>query len=210
MKDKYASTNYFVSILCWLFIGFCLTFNSAIAADINHLTKDQQQVFSQVKSKLASQKLLVGDFKQIRKIALLSSPLISSGNFELSKENGLKWYQMKPFKSSLIVTDTRISQTIGNNPATVIDKKDQPIVFAFTHIFLSLFQGDIELVKAYFKIDFSGSDNQWQVKLIPISSPLDKAIESILVSGGTYVSFIEVNQPHGDQMSIYFSNIKEK
>lgn len=210
MKHVYVILNYFVSKLYLIMMGLCLLLNIGYATDINHLSENELKVFNTVKTTLANQKKVIGDFKQIRKIALLSKPLISNGQFELSKTNGLKWYQLKPFQSTLIVTDTRISQTIADNPPTVIDKKDQPIVFAFTHIFLSLFQGDIELVKSYFKIDFQGKSDNWQVKLVPIASPLDKAIESITVTGGNYVSFIEVNQPQGDQMKIYFSNIKEK
>lgn len=207
MKDE---KIIFLKIINLNFIFFLLFLfcQNANATDISHLNTAELKAFNQVKHQLAKEQTLFGNFKQIRNIALLSKPLISTGTFTLSNASGLTWQQTKPFESTLIVTNNTISQHILNNPPTVLTKKEQPLVFAFTHIFLSLFQGNIDLVKSYFRVDFTGDEQNWQVKLIPLGAPLDKAINSIVVKGGQYVSFIEINQPKGDQMEIYFSDIK--
>ncbi|MCF6806825.1 outer membrane lipoprotein carrier protein LolA [Thiotrichales bacterium 19S9-12] len=192
-----------------ILIIFIALSNVSFATNINQLSSNEQVAFNQVKRQLAKQGTLTGDFRQIRSISLLKNPLISTGIFKLSRKDGLTWNQLKPYASSLTVTDDTIIQIIKGRPPTILKKSDQPIVFAFTHIFLSLFQGDIALVQTYFDISFQGDSNKWQAELTPISSPLNKAIKTITVKGGRYVSFIEVDQSQGDKMEIYFSNIKE-
>lgn len=192
-----------ISFLVFINIKF------AFAATLQVLNANNENEFNQIKNSLQTQKEVRGNFKQIRVIKLLSKPLVSTGTFELSQTKGLTWNQQQPFPSLLIVTDNEISQKIGNNPPTVLTKSEQPIVFAFTHIFLSLFQGDIDLVKSYFTISFTGNKNNWQIQLKPNQSPLDKAIHLIDLSGGKYLSKIKIDQAQGNEMTIYLSNIKE-
>ena len=163
---------------------------------------------SKVQTSLSKHNQISGNFKQIRNMALLSSPLISTGNFVLSKKHGLKWYQTTPFKSTLIVTPTKIEQKIGDNPATIITKDQQPIVFSFTNIFLSVFKGNTKAMQDYFKIDFTGNIKAWKITLTPIASPLNKAIVSIEMSGGKYINSITINEAQNNQMIIKLFNIK--
>ena len=151
---------------------------------------------------------LKGDFTQTRHIALLSAPLISSGNFVISKTTGLTWDQLKPFASSLQVTDTKLIQKMGDNPPTTITKEQQPIVFSFTSIFLSIFKGDTAKVKQYFNIYFMGDTVHWEIALKPNSSPLNKAIASIELSGGEYIQTVSINEVKKNKMVIEFANIQ--
>ncbi len=161
-----------------------------------------------VQKMLSATDNLKGDFTQTRHIALLSSPLISSGNFIISKASELTWDQLKPFISSLKVTDTKLIQKMGDNPPTVITKEQQPIVFSFTSIFLSIFKGDTVKVKQYFDIYFTGDTTHWEIALKPNSSPLNKAIASIELSGGKYIQTVTINEVKKNTMVIEFSNIQ--
>src|SRR3990167_3251085 len=72
--------------------------------------------FKAVQMQLSKTAYLTGHFVQIRDIKLLSSPLKSEGDFTFSKKKGLVWKQLKPFQSTLTVTDSRLTQRIGNGP----------------------------------------------------------------------------------------------
>ncbi len=172
------------------------------------LNQSNQAAFNQVQSQLSKADNLSGDFKQIRKMRLLSQPLTSTGHFILSKKDGLKWYQTAPFNSSLIVTDTTINQTIENTPPTIITQKDQPIVFSFTHIFLSIFNGNTKAIKDYFNIYFTGNTSAWEIALKPTNPLLKKAIESIEMIGGKTINTITMNEAKQNQMIMQFSNVK--
>lgn len=182
---------------------------SSYASIYSHpLNESNQATFNQVQAQLSKADTLSGNFKQIRNMHLLSQPLTSTGHFILSKKEGLKWYQTTPFESMLIVTDNKIEQTITNTPTTIITKKEQPIVFSFTHIFLSIFNGDTKGIKDYFDIYFTGNTKQWKIALKPTSELLQKAIESIEMSGGKTINTITINEAKQNQMIMSFSNVK--
>jgi hypothetical protein len=168
-----------------------------------------QNQLQQVHKMLASTDNLSGNFKQVRKMQLLSDPLVSSGHFVLSKTKGLKWYQTTPFKSTLIVTASKIEQQLESSPPVVITKEQQPVVFSFTNIFLSVFNGDTKTVSEYFDITFTGNTSRWNIILKPNSAPLNKAIASIEMSGGKYINYIAINETKNNQTIIRLYNAKE-
>ena len=192
---------------------FCFSATSLIYAAENNIfdhpvTAQNIPELEKVQKMLSVADNLKGDFTQTRHIALLSAPLISSGNFVISKTTGLTWDQLKPFASSLQVTDTKLIQKMGDNPPTIITKEQQPIVFSFTSIFLSIFKGDTAKVKQYFEIYFTGDTKHWEIALKPNSSPLNKAIASIELSGGKYIQTVTINEVKKNKMVITFSNIQ--
>ena len=161
-------------IIIWLLSCFCLSCVYAEDSSLQPITSANQKQFQQVQTMLSKADNLSGDFKQTRKFALLSSPLLSNGHFALSKKQGLKWEQVKPFKSKLIVTSSKIEQQIQSSPATIITKEEQPVVFSFTNIFLSVFKGNTKAIKNYFTISFAGDTAEWKIVLKPIGAPLIK------------------------------------
>ncbi|MDA7742306.1 outer membrane lipoprotein carrier protein LolA [Francisellaceae bacterium] len=162
----------------------------------------------QIQDALSQAGHLQGDFIQTRYITLLSSPLVSSGTFSLSKKTGLIWQQAKPFPSKLEVTATKLIQKLGDNPATIMTKEKQPIIFSFTNIFLSIFKGNTEQVKQYFKIHLTGDQSKWTITLKPKNSPLNKAISNIQLSGEKYVKQVIIHEQKGNKMTIQFSNVQ--
>ncbi|WP_119343664.1 LolA family protein [Facilibium subflavum] len=171
------------------------------------LSQKDKPVFTEIQKAQAQMDHIRGDFTQTRNMKLLSRPLKSSGTFELDKSKELTWSQEKPFKSTLVVTDNEIRQSIEDNPPMIITAKEQPIVFAFTRVFLSIFKGNTAAIEQYFNIYFQGDAKHWIVGFKPKSSPLNKAITSIVMEGGVYASKITVNEAKGNQMIIEFSNV---
>ncbi len=196
-------------LLTLCLICFCLTSIATPNIYLHPLSTKNQAEFNKVQAMLSKADNLSGEFKQTRKMALLSAPLVSTGHFVLSKKHGLQWKQTTPFKSTLIVTATEIKQQIGDSPPNIITKAQQPIVFSFTNVFLSVFNGNAQAIKDYFKIYFIGNTSAWKIALKPIGSPLNKAIVSIEMSGGKYINFITVNEAKNNQMLIHLFNIKE-
>jgi len=166
-----------------------------------------QQTFKDVQQQLAQANNISGQFVQIRNIKLLSQPLKSAGNFTLSKANGLQWDQTQPFKSTLQLTASKLTQQIGDNPPTVITKQQQPIVFFFAKTFLSVFRGNTKDLTPYFNIKFSGTVHNWTINLTAKTAPLNKAIKKIKLSGGKYVKSAVIEEATGDTLTIRFSNI---
>lgn len=194
----------------WCVFLFALSWfgcSYAVSMNLQPITSANQESFLQVQTVLAKADNLSGEFKQTQKIALLSHPLISTGKFTLSKNEGLEWNQTTPFHSKFMVTPSKIEQQIENNPATIITKEQQPIVFSFTNIFLSVFNGDTKTINNYFALTFAGDVSKWRIALKPLGAPLNKAIDSIELAGSKYVNAIVIHDAKGNQIVMQLFNI---
>jgi len=191
-----------LAVLCFLLL---LIFSNVIFANNSSL------ILSKIQKRLSHPENISGQFRQKRKMPILSMPLISSGKFKKKKKNGLKWYQTKPFKSTLIVTSSKIEQKMENAPLDIITKSKEPIVFSFVNVFLSVFNGNTKEIRKYFNISLSNNSlgPKWEILLKPKSSPLNKAIVSIKLSGEKYVNLVKINEKKGNSLIIRFFDIKE-
>ncbi|MBX9704975.1 MAG: outer membrane lipoprotein carrier protein LolA [Gammaproteobacteria bacterium] len=185
-----------------VFIAAVVFSTSVVALQPALITSSNQAAFTAVQTQLSQADHLKGNFKQVRHIQLLSSPLVSSGQFELSKTQGLSWHQTQPFVSDLTVSQDKIEQTFANNPPTIITEKEQPVVFSFTKIFLAVFNGDLAQVAQNFTILFAGDTKAWTIVLTPKVAPLNKAIESVMLTGGKTIATITIKDVQKDEIDI--------
>ncbi|MFZ9036079.1 MAG: LolA family protein [Francisellaceae bacterium] len=137
-------------------------------------------------------------------------PLVSKGHFRLSKSKGLLWVQTEPFTSILKVDKDEISQSIEGGVPTIITKEEQLMVFSFSNLFMSVFKGNTKAIEHYFTLTFSGNVQGWMIRLKPESSPLNKAIDAIEMTGSTHIKTITIYESGGNYMNIELSDIQTK
>jgi len=178
-------------ILIFVFIGF-----SAQAISLIDLQKQ-----------LTSQTLLQGEFTQTKNVKMFKKPLISKGIFLLTQSQGLMWHQQTPFPVSLILTKNKLRQQFSDKPADIIEAKDNPMVFYFSHLFLSLFQGDIKALQAQFNIQLISNKQGWQLDLTPKSAPLNKVFSTITIQGNQYIDSLTLSELSGDSSVIEFEKV---
>ncbi|WP_105902246.1 outer membrane lipoprotein carrier protein LolA [Vibrio gangliei] len=165
------------------------------------------QSIEQLQQQLASHAVVRGDFSQTRHMQMFDAPLTSQGQFLLSREHGLHWQQTTPFATTLILTQDSLSQQVGSEPAQVLKVSDNPMVFYFSHVFLSLFKGDTSQLTEQFTFEFQPQVNQaWQLRLLPKQAPLDKVFKQIVIEGKQDIDGIELQEIRGDRTDITFSN----
>ena len=168
---------------------------------------DSADTFEGVVARLAEAGVVRGDFTQLRKIELLSRPLESSGEFILS-ELGLYWHQTQPFSSILIADGERLVQRMGDGPTTSINAAENPMVLPFSRIFLSIFEGSEDQLRAHFEIAFAVDGGDWEISLQPTTYPLSEAIEAIILCGREYIQSINIINRSSDEMMIRFSDVQ--
>ncbi|HCH01046.1 MAG TPA: hypothetical protein DEV85_04030 [Vibrio sp.] len=185
-----------VLLLCALL--FLTQTSQAATGDNDKLAQLQQQ--------LASHQVVRGDFTQTRHMQMFDAPLISQGQFLLSSQYGLWWQQTTPFPTSLVLTQDTLSQQVGSEPAQVVKVADNPMVFYFSHVFLSLFKGDTQTLQQQFDLKLSSNQsNQWVLSLTPKSAPLNKVFSQINIEANDYINRIELIEIRGDRTDIEFS-----
>lgn len=166
-----------------------------------------QPSLASIQQQLAQQNIVRGDFTQTRRMQMFDAPLVSQGKFVLSRDQGLWWQQTHPFPTSLVLTKNTLSQQIGSEPAQILKVSDNPMVFYFSHVFLSLFKGDTSALTEQFTLSFSSqTDQHWVLSLTPKSSPLDKVFSSIEIAGQQDINKVALMEIRGDSTVIEFSN----
>lgn len=183
------------------FITICLM---TLSLSANGLTlHDLQQQFSQYS-------VVRANFEQDRHINGLSKPLHSSGQMIISKQLGLWWQQKTPFALTLKMNDQRMSQGIGDQPPQIITAQDQPQLFQFNSLLAAIFNADSATLNANFTLTLSEKENQWHLRLVPKTTPLDRIFKQINLTGHQYLSQITIDDMQNDKTVIQFFNHQTK
>lgn len=163
---------------------------------------------AKIQSMLAKPQVLCGRFDQRKQLAGLKNPLISSGRFCVVADKGVLWRSLQPFANTVRLTRDEIVQLQGDRVAARLDAKQEPALRTINNVLFALLAGDLAEIDKLFEIDGGIHDKGWEVKLKPREPGLAKAISSIALEGGTYVSNITISEASGDRTSIVFSEIQ--
>ncbi|WP_372881583.1 outer membrane lipoprotein carrier protein LolA [Psychromonas sp.] len=188
-----------------------MTFLLLLFGTIGINTIAQALSLPELQEKLASQQLVRGQYIQTKKMRMFNQPLLSRGDFVLQQKQGLLWLQTQPFPVSLVLTQDKLSQQFDNQAPQIIQAQDNPMVFYFSHLFLSLFKGDIAGLTAQFELHLQSvnekSDKgQWLLLLTPKSAPLNKVFKQLSISGAEYIDQLELIELNDDSSTIQFIN----
>ncbi|MDH5720279.1 MAG: outer membrane lipoprotein carrier protein LolA [Spirochaetia bacterium] len=165
--------------------------------------------FEQVIGQLSKIKKIASDFKQIKKIKALKSPLISKGSFLFhKKENKISWNLKSPFEVSFVITDQEITQKEKGKEPIRITPKNQPLIFEFTQVLFSIFSGNRENLNNYFNIDFNGGLKNWNLTLTPKNENIQKIIKKLALSGDSSIRELKIFDQGEDITTITFINTK--
>jgi len=164
----------------------------------------QALTLNDVQQKLTAHTLLRGEFTQTKTMQMFNQPLRSQGNFLLDQNLGLLWRQSAPFPVSLALVKDKLSQQFGDQVAEVIMAKDNPMVFYFSHLFLSLFKGDLQGLSAQFEMKLSDKEDHWLLLLTPKSAPLNKVFATISIAGDEFIEQLVLQELSGDITEIKF------
>ncbi|PSW22875.1 outer membrane lipoprotein carrier protein LolA [Photobacterium swingsii] len=170
------------------------------------VAKTQAILLAKLQQQLAEHSLVRGNFTQTRTMEMFSQPLVSQGQFLLTQQQGLLWQQTAPFPVKLTLTADKLSQQFGDQPAQVMSASDNPMVFYFSHVFLSLFKGDTSQLMEQFDLTLSEQDNEWQLVLVPTSAPLNAVFRNITIRGDQHINQLRLNEVRGDNTQIDFSH----
>lgn len=158
----------------------------------------------ELQAKLTSHQLIRGQYQQVKKMQMFKQPLLSEGDFLLDQQQGLLWRQKQPFPVFLTLTKDRLSQRYSDQPAHIIEAVENPMVFYFSHLFLSLFKGDIEGLTVQFDMHLESKNGQWLLLLTPKISPLNKVFKKITIIGSEYIDQLNLLELNGDSSTIQF------
>lgn len=160
----------------------------------------QALTLAEIEQQLDPAPVLKADFHQQQHLAMLSRPLVSTGNLLLIKGHGLQWQMETPFTSNLKLIDGTL---YSNGQADNL-----PGGGAFSRRLMMVLSGDFSALESVFTIQAKGQPGDWTLTLEPRNRALKKVLQSLSVSGGRSPEQFRLNYPNGDYSVTTLSHIQ--
>lgn len=177
---------------------FCLLIATPLHAD--------EDVVATVKQRLEQPTVLRGSFEQSKQIEGFKKPLLSAGDFIVSRERGVLWRTIKPFPSVLKLTRDEIVASQGDAVTFRLSADTEPSVRIINGLMFSLLNGDVAALGKQFAISGSTTLDEWSLDLKPRQAAFAKLIRAIALKGDAHVREIAIDEANGDKTQIRFSD----
>lgn len=195
-----------------LFCACMLLATSGFAADgeiWKHPVKDTSSTaIDSTFAPMTAHKVVRGDFKQTKFIAQLNREFVSVGNFVIANEKGILWNTEKPFASQLAISETGMVQQNANGTRSEINAKDNVVFAQIAKAIHSIFSGSTAKLQAGFRVFFNRQGKTWTVGLVPRELSVKKTIQSIELTGNTWLEQIKLVDGSGSPLLYELSNPK--
>jgi len=159
----------------------------ALAADL----------LADIGARLVKTEITEGRFRQEKTIKVLKKPLISTGTFTYHRKQGVIWQTLTPVPSLLLVNQTRLLTTQG----------EQALPPAFGRVFTAMFGGDLQAMNEGFAIAGTNDQGAWQLQLQPKDAMLQKIITGMQLSGDKELQRLDIREANGNLTRIIFEHI---
>lgn len=156
---------------------------------------------------------LFARFHEEKHIALLTQPLLSSGQIFYAPQGLLARHTLKPELNVLVVEPNRVRAFDGKHWENM-DLNGKPVVRLFVESFVRILQGDAEALRKLYDLDFKSdpkTPGRWTLRLKPKIAPLNKVIERMELRGaGLVLQQMQVFEVGGDDTLTEFRDVDLK
>ena len=155
----------------------------------------------QLMRELAQVKRASGTFVERKELAILTTPLESSGTLTYTAPGRLEKHTLKPKPESLILDEkTLVIEDKARNRRRTLTLEEHPVVWAFVESIRSTLAGDLQSLNRFYSVSLQGAENRWQLTLEPREPNMQALVEEIAISGsGNIVRVIQIHEARGDR-----------
>ncbi len=142
-------------------------------------------------------------FREEKRIAALTTPLISTGTLLYRRPARLEKRTDWPEREQLIVDGAQVVLTLGDEPPRVIPLGAAPGLAAVIDAFRAPLAGDLPALQRAFRVAGSGTPDAWRLDLMPADPAVSRLLHHVTVAGvGSAVQRITIEQANGDTQAI--------
>jgi len=172
-------------------------FPAAIAQTENKSKWDLAQLMQD----LRQVKTARGRFVERKYLAILNTPLESSGTLVYIAPGRLEKHMLAPRQESLTLDgDTLLIENKETGQRRRVVLQEQPVVWAFVESIRSTLAGDLQTLNRFYEVSLEGDASRWRLRLKPTQPRMREVASEIRVSGnGTWVGVIEILDAGGDR-----------
>jgi len=150
---------------------------------------------------LAQVKSARGKFVERKYLAMLESPLESSGTLAYSAPGRLEKHMLVPRQESMIVDGDKLlidDKQTGQRRSFALH--EHPVLWAFIESIRSTLAGDLATLRRFYEVRLEGDTAAWRLLLTPTDERMRRAAAEIRVGGsGSWVNRIEILEVGGDR-----------
>jgi outer membrane lipoprotein-sorting protein len=183
-----------------------MTLLIAAAAGHYSATSAQQESKSKLEltelmQDLSQVKMARGRFVERKYLAILNTPLESSGTLVYTAPGRLEKHMLLPRRESLILDgDTLVIDDREARQRRSLVLQEHPAVWAFVESIRSTLAGDLRTLNRFYEVSLQGEASRWRLQLKPSDPAMRELASEIRISGsGTWVDLIEILGAGGDR-----------
>jgi hypothetical protein len=143
-----------------------------------------------------------GVFEETRHLAVLDAPIVRRGTLQYTRPDKLEMRVVTPFPETIAITGDRIyvRSSEGDREWEV---SAQPVVLAWIEAIRATLAGDGASLTRLFRIELTGDQNSWEMRLEPVDPRVSKALSWVYVRGkNAAITSVEVRDAQADRISI--------
>lgn len=202
----YYCATYSARLLGWfLACALCLTLARASAEEA---VSTQSTELGTLLARLASAPGVSAHFREEKKMALLSAPLVSEGDVYFTHPPALLRRVTIPEPSTILLRDghLQISDASGQRSIALAA---HPAMQTLAESFLYVLSGDRAALEKVYTMQFKGTAaGAWSLVLVPRDAALTKLLRELSVTGtGLVVKTLRLVESSGDVSSTEFSAV---
>jgi hypothetical protein len=160
-----------------------------------------------VRQRLAQEPVVRGAFEQRKSVKGFRNPLVSGGDFVVSRARGVLWRTLEPFASTLVVTRDRVlARQADGSIARVLNANDEPAVRTISETLFGVMAADLAVLAQRFHIDgeLAGPEG-WRLVLLPRDASLGRWVRRVDLEGDRFLRAVRLQEGSGDQVQIRLS-----
>jgi len=174
------------------------------------LTPQTEQAFRATCARLAQYTYIKGNFEQEKINKRLNRSLKSAGNFIIAADQGMVWDTVKPFPSTLVLSDNYMIQSRPGGKKNVMNAQGNETFIRMAEVNRAVFtgntQGLIDNFTIYFSSNPSGDAAAWEMGLTPLDTAITAVAHTIVIKGDTVIRSILIYDQNGDSVQYRLSN----
>jgi hypothetical protein len=138
-------------------------------------------------------------FTEIHELAVLKSPLRSSGELVYVAPDRLEKHTLEP-KAETLVLDHGVLKAERGHRKYSIALADAPQVLPFVESVRATLAGDTAALERYFAVSFEGDAAHWRMTLTPRDATLARTVSAIHMQGErAAILSVEIRERDGDR-----------
>lgn len=140
------------------------------------------------------------NFIETKTLASLKQPLISSGVLRYRYPDSMEKLIEKPRAERYVINGDSLETWRDGKLKRQIALSSYPALQTFVTAFIATIGGDLQTLRKYYTLQFSGSRGEWTLLMVPTDTELKRVTRLIEVRGsGAVINHFETIQPNNDR-----------